>query len=228
MVRSVRIFVSSPGDVVNERTKVRELLLNLDRTPLLHDRVHLDVVSWDDPYAPAPMDARLTPQQAVDRGLPTPAECDLTVVLLWSRMGTPLTEKKADGTPYLSGTDWEFDSAIQANKPVLVYRRSEPVLLNPDDPTFDERVTQKRRVDAFFKSFVGDGGEILRSHATYATVEDLLTRLRQDVEHYLTKVLDEAHPDAPHEGGVRSGRSHGLTKAAGGNAPDVPVAYRAC
>ena len=71
----------------------------------------------------ATMDARFTPQQAMDRGLPTPADCDLTVILLWGRMGTPLTEMKADGTSYLSGTEWEFENALAANKPVFVYRR---------------------------------------------------------------------------------------------------------
>jgi hypothetical protein len=53
-----------------------------------------------------------------------PAECDLAIVLLWGRMGTPLTEKKADGTPYLSGTGWEFENALEADKTVLLYRRS--------------------------------------------------------------------------------------------------------
>ena len=44
-----------------------------ERTPLLHGRVHVDVVSWDDECGGATMDARFTPQQVVDRSLPTPA-----------------------------------------------------------------------------------------------------------------------------------------------------------
>src|SRR4249919_1452629 len=136
-VKTVRIFLSSPGDVAAERAEARDLLLGLARGPFVRGRVHIDVVSWDDPHGGATMDARLTPQQAVDRSLPTPAQCDITVVLLWSRMGTPLKEKKADGTPYLSGTEWEFDNALKAHKPVFVYRRSEKVLLDTDDPEFD-------------------------------------------------------------------------------------------
>ncbi len=201
MVRTVRIFLSSPGDVAAERTKARELLLGLARGPFVRGRVHIDVVSWDDPAAPAPMDARFTPQQAVDRSLPPPAECDLTVVVLWGRMGTPLTEKKADGTPYLSGTEWEFENALSASRPVLVYRRSEKVLLDTDDTDFDDKVTQKRRVDSFFARFAGEGGTILRAHATYASIDDLLTRLRQDVEHYLSEVLRDTDADRAREGG---------------------------
>lgn len=88
---TVRIFPSSPGDVAEERALARELLLGLARGPHVRGRVHIDVVSWDDPHGGATMDARLTPQQAVDRSLPTPGECDLTVVLLWGWMGTPLS-----------------------------------------------------------------------------------------------------------------------------------------
>jgi hypothetical protein len=38
------------------------------------------------------------------------------VVILWSRMGTPLPAEytKADGTAYLSGTEWEFLDAVEA------------------------------------------------------------------------------------------------------------------
>ena len=224
MIRTVRIFLSSPGDVAAERTQARDLLLGLARGPFVRDRVHIDVVSWDDPHAPAPMDARLTPQQAVDRSLPTPADCDLTVVLLWGRMGTPLTEKKADGTPYLSGTEWEFENALDANRPVLVYRRAEKVLLDTDDPNFDEKLTQKRRVDAFFSRFAGEGGAIVRAHATYASPDNLLTRLRQDVEHYLKTVLDEA--DAANSRGESTHAAPGRTEGVRATRPEVPVAYR--
>jgi formylglycine-generating enzyme required for sulfatase activity len=190
MIRTVRIFLSSPGDVAAERMQVRDLLLGLARGPFVRGRVHIDVVSWDDPHAPAAMDARFTPQQAVDRSLPMPADCDLTVVLLWSRMGTPLAETRPDGTQYLSGTEWEFENAIDANKPVFVYRDSRKVLLDPDDPAFDDRLVQKRRVDDFFQRFAGEGGTIRRSHSTYASAADLLQRIRQDAEGVLSGILD--------------------------------------
>jgi formylglycine-generating enzyme required for sulfatase activity len=225
MVPTFRIFLSSPGDVAVEQIEVRDLLLGLARTPFVRGRLHIDVVTWDDPHGSAPMDARFTPQQAVDRGLPMPADCDLTVVLLWGRMGTPLTDQKADGTRYLSGTEWEFEHALAAARPVLLYRRSERVLLDPDDADFDEKVAQKRRVDAFFKAFVEKDGAITRASATYATVPELLTRLRQDVEAYLKAALETALPDdAPDDG--PSGRSaRGRGEAPSGPAA-VPVAYR--
>jgi hypothetical protein len=60
-------------------------------------------------------------------------------------MGTPLSETKADGTPYLSGTEWEIDKALEADKPVFVYRRSEKVLVDLDDPDFEEREMGKKQ-----------------------------------------------------------------------------------
>ena len=63
---------------------------------------------------------------------------------------TPLTETKADGTPYLSGTEWEFENALAANKPVFVYRRAERVLLDPDEASdlirFDRALQQWRGI----------------------------------------------------------------------------------
>jgi hypothetical protein len=68
----VRIFVSSPGDVAEERAVARRVLDDLQYDPLLRGKVLLEAISWDDPRGPAPMLATLTPQEAVDRGLPKP------------------------------------------------------------------------------------------------------------------------------------------------------------
>ena len=178
-VKTVRIFLSSPGDVAAERVEVRKLLLGLERTPLLvPPRAHRCRELGRSACAGATMDAGLTPQQAVDRSLPTPAECDLTVVLLWGRMGTPLTEKKPDGTPYLSGTEWEFENALdceQAGARVSAHREG---AARSRRPGFDEKVAQKRRVDAFFERFMGEAARFCVAHATYDIRQDLLDRLR--------------------------------------------------
>jgi formylglycine-generating enzyme required for sulfatase activity len=233
--RTVRIFLSSPGDVAAERVKVRELLLGLARGPFVRGRVLIDVVSWDDPHAGAAMDARLTPQQAVDRGLPTSADCDLTIVLLWSRMGTPLVEKKKDGTPYVSGTEWEFENAIGAGKPTFVYRSSQKVLLDTDDPEFEHKRVQKQRVNDFFATFAAEDGTLRRSHSTYASMDDLLERVRQNVEAFLATVLTDEEADGDGTGALSSAEERtsagrrGARASRGfpsGAAPAVPIAYR--
>ncbi|NTV80924.1 MAG: hypothetical protein HGA24_05830, partial [Candidatus Aminicenantes bacterium] len=71
-------------------------------TPANRDRV---AVAWDEPGVGVPMLANLTPQAAILRELPKPSECDIVIVIFWSRMGTPLPPdpdwvKPEDGTGY--------------------------------------------------------------------------------------------------------------------------------
>src|SRR3954453_17273974 len=99
----IRIFISSPGDVADERGLARRLIERLRYDPSFRDRAVIEAVTWDSPNAPTPMLAQLTPKEAVNRHLPKPSACDIVVVILWARMGTPLPTKyrKPDGTPYL-------------------------------------------------------------------------------------------------------------------------------
>ena len=104
---SLRVFLSSPGDVSDERALARRFLKEeLPYDPLLRGRVFFQVVSWDDPPAPTPMPANLTPQHAVNQFGPSPSQCDILIVILWSRLGTPLDKhsfSKQNGAPYASG-----------------------------------------------------------------------------------------------------------------------------
>lgn len=200
--RHVRIFLASPGDVLEERQAARELLHRLEREPLVRRDFTLETVSWDDPDAPAPMLATLTPQQAVARALPRPSQCDLTILILWGRMGTPLDERKPDGTPYASGSEWEFEDARRAGRPILVYRRT--TALPP--PADEETARQREEVGRFFARFTGPGGVLTGGYATYDTVDAFTTRLRKDIESLLPTLapvasdevarLDVLPPDA--------------------------------
>lgn len=66
----LKIFLSSPGDVSDERGLARRVLDRLSQEYGLRDRVHLEEVSWDDPGAPVPLDAHLTPQEAINNRRP--------------------------------------------------------------------------------------------------------------------------------------------------------------
>jgi hypothetical protein len=51
----LRIFLSSPGDVTDERSLARHLLKDeLPYDPFLRGRFTFEVVSWDDPAARIP------------------------------------------------------------------------------------------------------------------------------------------------------------------------------
>jgi len=176
----LRVFVASPGDVASERVIARGVLDQLPYDPLLRGRVTIEEVAWDRPGGGAPMLATLTPQDAIKAGLPKPSQCDIVVVILWARMGTPLPAeyRKADGSPYLSGTEWEYEDALAAagatGRPdILVYRRTERCLLDPDAPDFEDKLRQWNNVRAFFEGFRNPDGSIRRGSNEYATPEDL-------------------------------------------------------
>lgn len=154
LILSLRIFLSSPGDVEEERWIARELIDRLPKHPFLRGRVALELVAWDDPAAPIPLRANESPQESVNAFRPHPADCDIVIVILWSRMGTstPLPERKPDGAPF-TGTEWEYHNAISSSRQprpqVLAYRRTQPPTIKPEDPRREEKERQYQAVQAF-------------------------------------------------------------------------------
>lgn len=186
----LRFFLSSPGDVADERIFARQVIeQELPKDPLLRGQITCEAVSWDDPQAPVAMPATLTPQEAVNQGLAKPSECEVVIVILWSRLGTPLpdTYKKADGSPYLSGTEWEYENAIAA-KPqphILVYRRKAKVVFDPTDQDFEGKVQQFRRVENFFAQFRNADGSLRGGFSEYETPQEFRDRLRLDLRAFI-------------------------------------------
>ena len=130
-MQRIRVFISSPADVSEERATLRKVLGDLPYDPFLRNRVIIEEVSWDRPRAEVPLLASLAPQEAINRGLPRPSECDIVVVVLWGRLGTPLGPEylRPDGHPFRSGTEWEFYDAVAAKAAtgcprVLLYHTS--------------------------------------------------------------------------------------------------------
>ncbi len=158
-MRRIRVFLSSPGDVGDERAIAVDVLDRLRYDTELRERADFEVVAWDRPGASAPILATRTPQASIDEGLPRPADCDIVVVIFWSRMGTALPRPeyvRVDGEPYGSGTEWEFEDAVRGAREhgtpeVLLYRRTPMVPVDPEAPEADEHWRQGRLVRAFFE-----------------------------------------------------------------------------
>lgn len=111
-----RIFIASPGDVPLERKLAREAISHIGSERRFRNRIELEIIAWDQPGAAVAMEAGLTPQEAIAQGLPKPEDCDLAVIIIWSRIGTQLPadfELKGDGSPYLSGIEWEYMNALK-------------------------------------------------------------------------------------------------------------------
>jgi hypothetical protein len=201
-VRHLRIFLSSRGDVPEERKIALEVIEQLQYEPQFRGKVFLEPMAWDNPGAGTVMRATISPQEAIDRGLTKPADCDIVVVIFWARMGTPLPYpqyQKANGEPYFSGAEWEYenaaDAARQHKRPlVVVYRRLERVLLDPDAPDFEEKVVQYGRVRDFFARFRDrKTGANLGGWNGYGKPEDF----RQQFTNHLRILTDELLSAAP-------------------------------
>lgn len=193
----LRVFLASPGDVADERALALSVLDQLQYDPLLRGKITIEIVAWDKPGAGAPMLATLTPQEAIKKGLPTPAECDVVIVVFWARMGTPLPDdwKKPDGSRYLSGTEWEYLNALKAAEAngepaILVYRRTEKIILDPDDPDRGLKLEQWDQVKQFFQSFANPDGSIKRGYNAYLKPDDFREQLNVHLRVVVRDILD--------------------------------------
>ena len=141
---------------------------------------------------------------AIEVGLKKPSECDVVVVVLWSRMGTKLEH---EGKRYHSGTHYEFEDALgQAKltngKPmVLLYRRIQKPQIDIDDSEFELKREQYRLVCQFFESMRNSDGSIRCAAETYETPGDFVIKLDRHLQHFAKRQLD----------GAQQSRATGLT-----------------
>ncbi|MCA9909772.1 MAG: SUMF1/EgtB/PvdO family nonheme iron enzyme, partial [Anaerolineae bacterium] len=198
-VPRIRIFLSSPSDVADERQAAHLVVDRLSADPLLHDQIDLDVVAWDDPDAATPMLATLTPQEAINRGFMKPSNCEIVIVIFWARMGTPLASDflKPNGERYLSGTEWEYWDAVNASwasadelPMVVVYRRDGAPALYPNDPQFSDTYEQWQRVQAFFAAFTDPDGTIRQGYHRHTSTADFARQLETHLKKLIKQVID--------------------------------------
>lgn len=161
----LRVFISSPADVEEERGIARAVLRRLEKEPQFEGRIELDEVSYDDPDDPASMEAHLTFQSAINQSKPKPSACDVVVIILWSRLGSEILDTaylKPDGSGHFTGTEWEFGDGVRASEEgsdtsVWVFRRRKAFSPSrPDDSEqlIEDKRRQEDKIRAFFKTSV--------------------------------------------------------------------------
>ena len=150
-MKTVRIFISSPGDVAEERDRARQVVEQLRRRYV--GKIELKSVLWED----LPLQADMSFQQGIDMVLSMEQGIDIAVFILWSRLGSPLGSLilKPDGSSYRSGTEREFDLVMAARRQsgsdtpkVLVYRRIPRVFALPHALGQCRRTVANRRTKA--------------------------------------------------------------------------------
>ncbi len=194
---TIRIFISSPGDVKEERQRARQVIEGLRRRYSRH--FLLTPVLWEE----LPLQADMSFQQGIDLVLSKEHGVDIAVFILWSRLGSavgPLITKDGGGE-YRSGTERELDLMFRARQQsdgarpaILVYKRI-------DENSFDERlrgkrtaekeelIAQKKLVESFIEETFLDQerGHNIRASHSYDRPVTFPQRLRA----HLTELLDQ-------------------------------------
>ncbi|HLU07404.1 MAG TPA: tetratricopeptide repeat protein [Woeseiaceae bacterium] len=193
----LRIFISSPGDVFEERAIAERVIQRLQSEYV--GRVVLEPVLWE--HEPLVATAHFQEQ------LVRPSECDVVVSILWSRLGTrlPAGFSRADGSRYDSGTEYEFEDALEGyranGKPdLLVYRKTAPPSVRLDDENaLLERLQQKKKLDDFVSRWFHDKGEgtLTAAFHQFESPSDFEIAL----EGHLHKLIERKLPEALARGG---------------------------
>lgn len=198
-IKTLRVFISSPGDVRPERLIARRVVQRLDLEFSYHFKV--ESILWErEP---------LVASQHFQEKIVPPHETDVVVVILWSRLGVPLPSDKfagpLTGKP-VTGTEWEFEDALKANREhkapdLLVYRKTAPVTASlEDEEALRRQLDQKRMVERFIQDWfmARDAKSFTAAFHTFDDVsafEELLeTHLRETLNRRLANPDDQFAP----------------------------------
>jgi tetratricopeptide (TPR) repeat protein len=184
---SFKIFLSSPGDVAEERALAEFVFRRL--ADEIADIAQLSFLIWEH----EPLFGHTGFQQQIER----PSQSDLVVTILWSRLGTRLPSDYAPvkGQPAPTGTEFEINDALASyalrGKPnLLIYRKTPGPQIGLGSKDFKERSEQYRRLDEFCrKTFYDEQGVATVAHHKFANSHDFERKLAAHVRRWVDQVL---------------------------------------
>lgn len=190
-----RIFVSSPGDVAEERLIARRVIERLRGE--FAGTITVDPIFWE--HEPLAATASFQDQ------LPHPSDAHAVVCILWSRLGTrlPPSFRKPDGSSYSSGTEFEFEDALAGHRArgwpaLLVYRKTAAAdLAHEDEAIALDRLQQKQALDRFVRRWFHDetDGTLRAAFHPFETSADF----EEVIEIHLRKLIARQYPEATGE-----------------------------
>ena len=207
-MKTIRIFISSPGDVQEERERARSVVHQLRRR--YAGRLELKALLWEDLPLPADRSFQRGIDEVIDAVL-SEHGLDIAIFILWSRLGSP-TDPLAVGEElrtYRSGTEREWDLMQRARTRCLqkgaTPRPAVFVYMRQDEPSFDERlrgiptsekdnlIQQKILVEQFIHEQFRDAesGVNIGAHLSF----DQPTTFAQKLRTHLTNLLDSLAGD---------------------------------
>jgi hypothetical protein len=187
-MKTVRVFVSSPGDVGAEREKASEIFARLQSE--FSGRVAIEPYFWEH----EPMFAHTDFQSQIE----PPSQFDLFVCLLWARLGTkllPALHRKADGETYASGTEYELLDALDGFRrsgapEVLIYKRKGFPIIPAEPKELRQRIEEQYDSLAdFLDRLTKQDGHFSVAMNTYVGLEQFETKFENDMRKLLARSL---------------------------------------
>ena len=190
----LKIFLSSPGDVAEERALAEIVFRRL--ADELAATVRLNLVIWEH----EPLFGHTGFQQQIER----PSQCDLVVCILWSRLGTRLPSDfaPAAGEAAPTGTEFELQDALKSfaeiGKPnLLIYRKIPGPQIGLGSADFTERSNQYHRLDEFCRhAFYDADGAVIVAHTTFSDSHTFERRLAEHGRRWLDREIQAPHPES--------------------------------
>jgi CheY-like chemotaxis protein len=188
--QNIRVFISSPGDVIPERVMTKNVITLLNEE--FAGKVFMIPILWEE----EPLVASDTFQAQIEQ----PSKADIYVGILWSRIGSELPESvlRDDGTRYESGTVFEFEEALRGfeddGKPdILVYRKTAtPTTPLDNREAVLERMDQVEKLDAYIEGqFRHPDGSYKSAFHNFETLDQFETMLRTHLGKLLVQILEQ-------------------------------------
>jgi len=195
MPQRLRIFVSSPGDVPDERLRAD---LIVDKLSQDYSRFfNIESYRWEH-------EAMLASAHFQD-AIEPPSAFDIVVLILWSRLGTPLPERTAmreycgiDGRLPVTGTEWEYEEALAVAREkkapdLLAFRNISPAPIDPRDSEARAKANaQLDALDEFWRRHFADRGVFLAAYDEYRTLEEFARRLEESLRKLIERRIKDA------------------------------------
>jgi tetratricopeptide (TPR) repeat protein len=197
MPERLRIFISSPGDVIPERRRAALVIQKLGRE--FERFFNIASYLWES----EPMLASGHFQDLIE----PPSRCDIVLLILWARLGTDLpkeTQTRAyrgiDGHVPVTGTEWEFEEALAAQRAngapdLLAYRKTQPAMAPvDDDDLLEQELAQRDKLRAFWARHFEDRGIFRAGYAAFDGLDAFEAKLEADLRTLIERRIEARHP----------------------------------
>ncbi|GAB5494311.1 MAG: hypothetical protein Phog2KO_45260 [Phototrophicaceae bacterium] len=171
--RTIRVFLEGPGDTDSEKKIASDLINSLYQRFDQDEPLNLELIS-----------SVYSSHESIN-----PADCEVVIIILRSRFGTPLppdqTGTKSNGEPYQSYVEWAYlnaqSSSIKSdNSQILIFKSSQEAEIQPGED-WQEKLNQKQKLEDFLASITTE----IIEYSSLEVFREIFRRTLEDVLRYL-------------------------------------------